>query len=59
MQYECSASKEDKLWGGRFEESVTDAVEKFTESISFVLIMFYYQNKMIFLKIDCLEDYWI
>lgn len=24
-----------KLWGGRFEESVTDAVEKFTESISF------------------------
>ncbi|XP_060199060.1 argininosuccinate lyase, chloroplastic [Lycium barbarum] len=28
-------SKEVKLWGGRFEESVTDAVEKFTESISF------------------------
>ncbi|PIN27173.1 Argininosuccinate lyase [Handroanthus impetiginosus] len=28
-------SKEAKLWGGRFEESVTDAVEKFTESISF------------------------
>nr|GME00338.1 argininosuccinate lyase, chloroplastic [Ipomoea batatas] len=27
--------KEAKLWGGRFEESVTDAVEKFTESISF------------------------
>ncbi|KAL3340202.1 hypothetical protein AABB24_028699 [Solanum stoloniferum] len=27
--------KEVKLWGGRFEESVTDAVEKFTESISF------------------------
>ena len=30
-----SASKEVKLWGGRFEESVTDAVEKFTESISY------------------------
>ncbi|XP_020592282.1 argininosuccinate lyase, chloroplastic [Phalaenopsis equestris] len=28
-------SKEEKLWGGRFEESVTDAVERFTESISF------------------------
>ncbi|XP_073066371.1 argininosuccinate lyase, chloroplastic isoform X2 [Primulina eburnea] len=28
-------SKEAKLWGGRFEGSVTDAVEKFTESISF------------------------
>lgn len=27
--------KEVKLWGGRFEESVTDAVERFTESISF------------------------
>ncbi|KAK8649084.1 hypothetical protein V6N13_129820 [Hibiscus sabdariffa] len=27
--------KETKLWGGRFEESVTDIVEKFTESISF------------------------
>lgn len=27
--------KESKLWGGRFEETVTDAVEKFTESISF------------------------
>ncbi|KAJ7958916.1 Argininosuccinate lyase [Quillaja saponaria] len=27
--------KEGKLWGGRFEESVTDAVERFTESISF------------------------
>lgn len=27
--------KEAKLWGGRFEESVTDTVEKFTESISF------------------------
>lgn len=28
-------NKEAKLWGGRFEESVTDTVEKFTESISF------------------------
>ncbi|XVE60601.1 hypothetical protein DITRI_Ditri05aG0141400 [Diplodiscus trichospermus] len=28
-------SKEAKLWGGRFEESVTYIVEKFTESISF------------------------
>ncbi|CAI0417553.1 unnamed protein product [Linum tenue] len=28
-------NKEAKLWGGRFEESVTDIVEKFTESISF------------------------
>lgn len=27
--------KEVKLWGGRFEESVTETVEKFTESISF------------------------
>ncbi|XP_048332107.1 argininosuccinate lyase, chloroplastic [Ziziphus jujuba] len=27
--------KENKLWGGRFQESVTDAVERFTESISF------------------------
>ncbi|KAH1121771.1 hypothetical protein J1N35_004931 [Gossypium stocksii] len=27
--------KETKLWGGRFEDSVTDIVEKFTESISF------------------------
>ncbi|KAK4483928.1 hypothetical protein RD792_011137 [Penstemon davidsonii] len=27
--------KETKLWGGRFEDTVTDAVEKFTESISF------------------------
>ncbi|KAF3677739.1 Argininosuccinate lyase, chloroplastic [Capsicum annuum] len=29
------STKEVKLWGGRFEESVSDAVEKFTESISF------------------------
>ncbi|KAK7282895.1 hypothetical protein RIF29_12002 [Crotalaria pallida] len=28
-------TKEAKLWGGRFEESVTDAVERFTESISY------------------------
>ncbi|GLU16081.1 hypothetical protein SLE2022_325310 [Rubroshorea leprosula] len=28
-------AKEAKLWGGRFEDSVTDVVEKFTESISF------------------------
>ncbi|KAG2698723.1 hypothetical protein I3843_07G162800 [Carya illinoinensis] len=28
-------AKETKLWGGRFEESVTDAVERFTESISY------------------------
>lgn len=28
-------SKEAKLWGGRFKEGVTDAVERFTESISF------------------------
>ncbi|XP_008786242.1 argininosuccinate lyase, chloroplastic [Phoenix dactylifera] len=27
--------KEDKLWGGRFEDSVTDAVERFSESVSF------------------------
>ena len=27
--------KEVKLWGGRFEENVTEAVERFTESISF------------------------
>ncbi|KAJ1424765.1 L-Aspartase-like [Sesbania bispinosa] len=27
--------KEAKLWGGRFKEGVTDAVEHFTESISF------------------------
>lgn len=30
-----TASKEAKLWGGRFEESVTKIVEQFTESISF------------------------
>ncbi|GFP84858.1 argininosuccinate lyase chloroplastic [Phtheirospermum japonicum] len=29
------SSKEAKLWGGRFEESTTATVEKFTESISF------------------------
>lgn len=32
---EKSLSKENKLWGGRFEESVTDAVERFSESVSF------------------------
>ncbi|GAV66838.1 Lyase_1 domain-containing protein [Cephalotus follicularis] len=34
----CAMSKvekETKLWGGRFEEGVTDVVEKFTESVSF------------------------
>lgn len=30
-----SKEKETKLWGGRFEEGVTDCVERFTESISF------------------------
>ncbi|XP_058069343.1 argininosuccinate lyase, chloroplastic isoform X2 [Magnolia sinica] len=32
---EKKLGKEVKLWGGRFEESVTDAVEKFSESVSF------------------------
>eukprot|EP00252_Welwitschia_mirabilis_P001331 TRINITY_DN1120_c0_g1_i1.p1 TRINITY_DN1120_c0_g1~~TRINITY_DN1120_c0_g1_i1.p1 ORF type:complete len:544 (+),score=90.85 TRINITY_DN1120_c0_g1_i1:45-1676(+) len=27
--------KETKLWGGRFKESVTEAVEKFSESVSY------------------------
>lgn len=31
----AAQAKETKLWGGRFEESVTDAVEKFSESISY------------------------
>ncbi|XP_078428671.1 L-Aspartase-like family protein [Wolffia australiana] len=35
VSQEKGSSKEDKLWGGRFEESVTDAVERFSESISF------------------------
>lgn len=35
MTTAASATKEAKLWGGRFEESVTETVEKFTESISF------------------------
>lgn len=35
MSAAASAAKEAKLWGGRFEESVTETVEKFTESISF------------------------
>ncbi|KAL0888161.1 hypothetical protein Bca101_012144 [Brassica carinata] len=34
------ASKEVKLWGGRFEESVTEKVEKFTESISFDKVLY-------------------
>jgi argininosuccinate lyase len=32
---ESEEKKEAKLWGGRFEEGVTDAVERFTESISY------------------------
>ncbi|EXB22543.1 Argininosuccinate lyase [Morus notabilis] len=32
--------KENKLWGGRFEESVTDVVERFTESISFDKVLY-------------------
>jgi argininosuccinate lyase len=32
---EGEEKKETKLWGGRFEEGVTDAVERFTESISY------------------------
>jgi argininosuccinate lyase len=32
---ESEEKKEVKLWGGRFEEGVTDAVERFTESISY------------------------
>uniref|UniRef100_M8CD44 argininosuccinate lyase n=1 Tax=Aegilops tauschii TaxID=37682 RepID=M8CD44_AEGTA len=32
---EAEEKKETKLWGGRFEEGVTDAVERFTESISY------------------------
>lgn len=35
-----TASKEVKLWGGRFEESVTEKVEKFTESISFDKVLY-------------------
>ncbi|KAK9930211.1 hypothetical protein M0R45_027258 [Rubus argutus] len=41
LEVHCAAEaqsakpKEAKLWGGRFEEGVTDAVERFTESISF------------------------
>ncbi|KAM5573927.1 argininosuccinate lyase, chloroplastic [Rosa sericea] len=34
-QAQSGKPKEAKLWGGRFEEGVTDAVERFTESISF------------------------
>ena len=32
---ESEDKREAKLWGGRFEEGVTDAVERFTESISY------------------------
>ncbi|RWW23149.1 hypothetical protein GW17_00012607 [Ensete ventricosum] len=32
---EKEKAKEAKLWGGRFEDSVTDAVERFSESVSF------------------------
>lgn len=32
---ESEDKRETKLWGGRFEEGVTDAVERFTESISY------------------------
>lgn len=32
--------KEAKLWGGRFEEGVTDAVERFSESVSFDKILY-------------------
>ncbi|KAF3513928.1 hypothetical protein F2Q69_00001842 [Brassica cretica] len=35
-----SSDKEVKLWGGRFEESVTEKVEKFTESISFDKVLY-------------------
>lgn len=35
-----TVSKEVKLWGGRFEESVTEKVEKFTESISFDKVLY-------------------
>ncbi|WZZ30425.1 hypothetical protein YC2023_013826 [Brassica napus] len=35
-----ASSKEAKLWGGRFEESVTVKVEKFTESISFDKVLY-------------------
>lgn len=33
-------AKEAKLWGGRFEETVTDTVERFTESISFDKLLY-------------------
>ncbi|KAG6496770.1 argininosuccinate lyase, chloroplastic-like [Zingiber officinale] len=33
-------SKEAKLWGGRFEDSVTDAVERFSESVSFDKVLY-------------------
>ncbi|KAI3672535.1 hypothetical protein L6452_38625 [Arctium lappa] len=35
MENMATSAKEAKLWEGRFEEGVTDAVERFTESVSF------------------------
>ncbi|KAM7514496.1 hypothetical protein LguiA_004079 [Lonicera macranthoides] len=40
MNNNPTPAKEAKLWGGRFEEGVTDAVERFTESISFDKALF-------------------
>ncbi|KMZ69540.1 Argininosuccinate lyase [Zostera marina] len=34
------SAKENKLWGGRFEKSVTDCVEKFSESVSFDKVLY-------------------
>ncbi|KAJ0979866.1 hypothetical protein J5N97_015340 [Dioscorea zingiberensis] len=34
-EHDKKVDKENKLWGGRFEDSVTDAVERFSESVSF------------------------
>lgn len=35
---DAEEKKETKLWGGRFEEGVTDAVERFTESIDLIVL---------------------
>ncbi|KAG9446345.1 hypothetical protein H6P81_012473 [Aristolochia fimbriata] len=35
QELNADAQKEMKLWGGRFEQSVTATVEKFSESVSF------------------------
>eukprot|EP00262_Sarcandra_glabra_P019644 TRINITY_DN747_c0_g1_i1.p1 TRINITY_DN747_c0_g1~~TRINITY_DN747_c0_g1_i1.p1 ORF type:complete len:446 (+),score=67.67 TRINITY_DN747_c0_g1_i1:166-1503(+) len=35
VEVSAKKPKEHKLWGGRFEESVTDAVERFSESVSY------------------------